>query len=167
MFNNPRIHLFNKLLCLLLYSLVIIFNSSSFALLYIFDVTIWVKLILLIAYIYYFMYLDINNLPRKKKEVVTEVKVDKEEIKKNIEEKVEEELEKGNKLTEEEKEKIKSRLDSKIESETKKKQNNYFVRYYYIQQKLSKRKYTFSSDNITFLLVHIILLIVCVVVEFI
>ena len=171
MFNNPKIHLYNKLLCLLLYSLVIIFNTSSisllllfiiffvmikedtrmysmiismafvfaFALLYIFDVTVWVKLILLVAYTYYFLYLDINNLPKRKKEVVAEVKVDTEEIK--------------------------SRLDSKVESEAKKKQDNYFIRYYNIQTRLAKRRYSFTGDNVGFLLIHIILLLICMFVE--
>ena len=197
MFNNPKIHIFNKLLCLLLYSLVIIFNTSSisllllfiiffvmikedtrmysmiismafvfaFAFLYIFDVTVWVKLILVIAYIYYFLYLDINNLPKKKKVIVAESKVDTEEIKKNVEEKVDKELEKGNTLTPEQKEKIKSRLDSKIKVETKRKQDNYLMRYYNIQTKLAKRKYSFNGDNLGFLLIHIILLLVCVFVE--
>ncbi len=197
MFNNPKIHVLNKLLCLLLYSLVIIFNTSSisllllfiiffvmikddtrmysmiismafvfaFALLYIFDVTIWIKAILIIAYIYYFLYLDINNLPKKKKVVLAESKVDKEEIKKDIEEKVDKELEKGNTLTPEQKEKIKSRLDSKIKVETKRKQDNYLMRYYNIQTKLAKRKYSFNGDNLGFLLIHIILLLVCVFVE--
>lgn len=197
MFNNPKIHIYNKLLCLLLYSLVIIFNTSSisllllfiiffvmikedtrmysmiismafvfaFALLYIFDVTVWVKLILLVAYIYYFLYLDINNLPKRKKEVVAEVKVDTEEIKKDIEEKVDKELEKGNTLTEDQKQEIKSRLDSKVESEAKKKQDNYFIRYYNIQTRLAKRKYSFTGDNVGFLLIHIILLLICMFVE--
>ena len=198
MFNNPKIHIFNKLLCLLLYSLVIIFNTSSvsllllfiiyfvmikkdtrmysmiismafvlaFALLYIFDVTIWVKLILVIAYIYYFLYLDINNLPKKKKTIiVAEAKVDKEELKKDIEEKVDKELEKGNTLTTEQKEHIKTRLDSKVENEYKRKSDNYLMRYYNIQTKLAKRKYNLSGDNISFLLIHIILLLVCVFVE--
>ena len=198
MFNNPKIHIFNKLLCLLLYSLVIIFNTSSvsllllfiiyfvmikkdtrmysmiismafvlaFALLYIFDVTIWVKLILVIAYIYYFLYLDINNLPKKKKTIiVAEAKVDKEELKKDIEEKVDKELEKGNTLTTEQKEHIKARLDSKVENEYKRKSDNYLMRYYNIQTKLAKRKYNLSGDNISFLLIHIILLLVCVFVE--
>ena len=197
MFNNPKIHIFNKLLCLLLYSLVIIFNTSSisllllfiiffvmikedtrmysmiismafvfaFAFLYIFDVTVWVKLILVIAYIYYFLYLDINNLPKKKKVIVAESKVDTEGIKKDIEEKVDKELEKGNTLTPEQKEKIKSRLDSKIKVETKRKQDNYLMRYYNIQTKLAKRKYSFNGDNLGFLLIHIILLLVCVFVE--
>ncbi len=197
MFNNPKIHIINKLLCLLLYSLVIIFNTSSisllllfiiffvmikedtrmysmiismafvfaFAFLYIFDVTVWVKLILVIAYIYYFLYLDINNLPKKKKVIVAESKVDTEEIKKNVEEKVDKELEKGNTLTPEQKEKIKSRLDSKIKVETKRKQDNYLMRYYNIQTKLAKRKYSFNGDNLGFLLIHIILLLVCVFVE--
>ena len=198
MFNNPKIHIFNKLLCLLLYSLVIIFNTSSvsllllfiiyfvmikkdtrmysmiismafvlaFALLYIFDVTIWVKLILVIAYIYYFLYLDINNLPKKKKTIiVAEAKVDKEELKKDIEDKVDKELEKGNTLTTEQKEHIKARLDSKVENEYKRKSDNYLMRYYNIQTKLAKRKYNLSGDNISFLLIHIILLLVCVFVE--
>ena len=198
MFNNPKIHIFNKLLCLLLYSLVIIFNTSSisllllfiiffvmikedtrmysmiismafvfaFALLYIFDVTVWVKLILLIAYIYYFLYLDINNLPKKKKTViVTESKVDKEELKKDIEDKVDKELEKGNTLTEEQKEHIKERLDSKVENEYKRKSDNYLMRYYNIQTRLARRKYSLTGDNISFLLIHIILLLVCVFVE--
>ena len=189
MFNNPKIHLYNKLLCLLLYSLVIIFNTSSisllllfiiffvmikedtrmysmiismafvfaFALLYIFDVTVWVKLILLVAYTYYFLYLDINNLPKSK--------VDTEEIKKDVEEKVDKELEKGNTLTDDQKQEIKSRLDSKVESEAKKKQDNYFIRYYNIQTRLAKRRYSFSGDNVGFLLIHIILLLICMFVE--
>ena len=198
MFNNPKIHIINKLICLLLYSLVIIFNTSSisllllfiiffvmikddtriysmiismafilsFALLYIFDVTVWIKIILLIAYIYYFLYLDINNLPKKKKVIVTETKIDKEELKKDIEEKVDKELEKGNALTKEEKEKIKARLDSKVDSEYKRKEDNYLMRYYNIQTKLAKKKYSFTGDNISFLLIHIILLLVCVFVEY-
>lgn len=197
MFNNPKIHVLNKLLCLLLYGLVIIFNTSSisllllfiiffvmikddtriysmiismafvfaFAFLYIFDVTFWVKLILVIAYIYYFLYLDINNLPKRKKVVVAETKVDTEEIKKDIEEKVDKELEKGNTLTEEQKEHIKSRLDSKVENEVKKKQDNYFMRYYNIQTRLAQRKYSLTGDNVGFLLIHIILLLICVFVE--
>ena len=198
MFNNPKIHIFNKLLCLLLYSLVIIFNISSisllllfiiffvmikedtrmysmiismafvfaFALLYIFDVTVWVKLILVIAYIYYFLYLDINNLPKNKKTViVSEAKIDKEELKKDIEDKVDKELEKGNTLTTEQKEHIKARLDSKVENKYKRKSDNYLMKYYNIQTKLAKRKYNLSGDNISFLLIHIILLLVCVFVE--
>ena len=137
----------------------------AFALLYIFDVTVWVKLILLVAYTYYFLYLDINNLPKRKKEVVAEVKVDTEEIKKDVEEKVDKELEKGNTLTEDQKQEIKSRLDSKVENEYKRKSDNYLMRYYNIQTKLAKRKYNLSGDNISFLLIHIILLLVCVFVE--
>lgn len=197
MFNNPKIHIFNKLICLLLYSLVIIFNVSSisllllfiiffvmikgdtkmysmiismafifaFALLYVFDVTIWVKTILVIAYIYYYLYLDINNLPKKKKVIVNETKIDKEEIKKEVDDKVSKELEKGDTLTEEQKDKIKSRLDSKVLQEYKKKEDNYLMRYYNVQTKLARRKYSLTGDNISYLLVHIILLLICVFVE--
>ncbi len=197
MFNNPKIHIFNKLICLLLYSLVIIFNVSSisllllfiiffvmikgdtkmysmiismtfifaFALLYVFDVTIWVKTILVIAYIYYYLYLDINNLPKKKKVIVNEAKIDKEEIKKEVDDKVSKELEKGDTLTEEQKDKIKSRLDSKVLQEYKKKEDNYLMRYYNVQTKLARRKYSLTGDNISYLLVHIILLLICVFVE--
>ena len=197
MFNNPKIHIINKLICLLLYSLVIIFNFNSisllllfiiffvmikgdtkmysmiismafiiaFALLYICDVTVWVKVILIIAYLYYFLYLDINNLPKKKKVIVSEAKIDKEEIKKEVDDKVSEELEKGDTLTEEQKEKIKNRLDSKVEQEYKKKEDNYLMRYYNVQTRLARRKYSLTGDNVSYLLVHIILLLICVFVE--
>ena len=137
----------------------------AFAFLYIFDVTMWVKIILIVAYAYYFLYLDINNLPKKKKVIVSEARIDKEEIKKDIEEKVDKELEKGNTLTEEQKEKIKSRLDSKVDNEYKRKEDSYLMRYYNIQTKLARRKYSLSGDNISYLLIHIILLLICVFVE--
>lgn len=199
MFNNPRIHLYNKLICLFLSCLVIIFNSSSislllmfiiyfmliknddkiysliislffvlaFALLYIYDVTFWVKLILIVAYAYYYLYLDLSKVKFKKrpvkKEIVEEVK--KEEVSKVVKDKVSEELKNGDALTKEEKEQIEKDLDRKVDSEVKEIKENYFLRYYHVQQKLSHRKYDINMENIIYVFVNVLAMVICILVE--
>ncbi len=195
MFNNPKIHLYNKLACLFLSLLVIVFNTSSislllmfiiyfmfvkndkkiysliislffvlaYAFLYVYDVTIWVKLILIIAYAYYYLYLDLAKIKFKKKTTITEVK--KEIVSEEVKEKVNEELKNGDSLTEEEKEQIENNLDKKIDEEVKEKQDNYFLRYYQVQRKLIRRKYNLNMDNILYVFVNVLAMVICILVE--
>ena len=193
MFNNPKIHLYNKLFCLLLTYLVIIFNYSSislllmfiiyfmliknddriysmiislffvgaFALLYIYDVTFWVKIILIVAYTYYYLYLDISKVKFRKKKVK---EITKEEIKEKVEEKVKEELDNGTNLSEEDKKEIEENLEKKVEAEYLEIKGNYFLRYYQVQQRLVRRKYKFDMDNMLYIFVNVLALVICVLV---
>ena len=186
MFNNPRIHLYNKIICMLLTYLVIIFNYSSislllmfiiyfmliknddkiysmiislffvgaFALLYIYDVTFWVKLILIVAYTYYYLYLDISKVKFRKKKVVKEIT--KEDIK--------EELENGNNLTDEDKKEIEDNLEKKVEAEYLEIKGNYFLRYYQVQQRLGRKRYRLDMENMMYIFVNILALVICVLV---
>ena len=194
MFNNPRIHLYNKIICMLLTYLVIIFNYSSislllmfiiyfmliknddkiysmiislffvgaFALLYIYDVTFWVKLILIVAYTYYYLYLDISKVKFRKKKVVKEIT--KEDIKEEVEEKVKEELENGNNLTDEDKKEIEDNLEKKVEAEYLEIKGNYFLRYYQVQQRLGRKRYRLDMENMMYIFVNILALVICVLV---
>ena len=194
MFNNPRIHLYNKIVCMLLTYLVIIFNYSSislllmfiiyfmliknddkiysmiislffvgaFALLYIYDVTFWVKLILIVAYTYYYLYLDISKVKFRKKKVVKEIT--KEDIKEEVEEKVKEELENGNNLTDEDKKEIEDNLEKKVEAEYLEIKGNHFLRYYQVQQRLGRKRYRLDMENMMYIFVNILALVICVLV---
>ena len=193
MFNNPKIHLYNKIALLLLTYLVIILNQSSislllmfiiyfmliknddriysmiislffvgaFALLYIYDVTFWVKLSLILAYTYYYLYLDLSKVKFRKKKVK---EVTKEEIQEKVEEKVKEELDNGTNLSEEDKKEIEENLEKKVEAEYLEIKGNYFLRYYQVQQRLVRRKYKLDMDNMLYIFVNLLALIICVLV---